>query len=83
MQAQRYLSGRGAPRDSAIAARWLWKSVGKENPQAAVLLADLYARGDGVSRSCDQARMLLVAAAKKGSADAGARLRNLEAGGCR
>ncbi len=80
--AQRYLEGRDAPRDSSQAAKWLWKAVGKQNPGAALMLADLYARGDGVAKSCDQARLLLVAAAKKGAPSAGLRLRNLESNGC-
>jgi len=46
------------------------------------MLAELYARGDGVAKSCDQARLLLVAAAKKGAPSAGLRLRNLESNGC-
>ena len=70
-------------RDSAEAAKLLWKAVGKENATAAILLSDLYRRGDGVARSCDQARLLLVAAAKRGSAQAAQQLRNLELQGCR
>jgi len=80
--AQRYLEGKNGPRDSSQAAKWLWKAVGKQNPGAALMLAELYARGDGVAKSCDQARLLLVAAAKKGAPSAGLRLRNLESNGC-
>src|SRR5436189_6220643 len=80
--AQRYLEGKNGPRDSSQAAKWLWKAVGKQNPGAALMLAELYARGDGVAKSCDQARLLLVAAAKKGAPNAGLRLRNLESNGC-
>jgi hypothetical protein len=39
-------------------------------------------RGDGVSKSCDQARLLLDAAARKGARAAAERLRNLPAFGC-
>ena len=81
--AQRYLEGSMGVRDSAEAAKLLWKAVGKENATAAILLSDLYRRGDGVARSCDQARLLLVAAAKRGSAQAAQQLRNLELQGCR
>jgi hypothetical protein len=81
--AERCLQGKGTTPDPAAAARWLWKAVGKENPRAALLLADLYAHGDGVSKSCDQARILLVVAAGKGVPEAGQRLRNLETNGCR
>jgi len=75
-QAQRYLSP--ASRDSAEAAKWLWKAVGKENPKAVLLLSDLYVNGDGVAKSCDQARLLLIVAAKKGNADAASRLSSLD-----
>jgi hypothetical protein len=81
--AQRYLNGtNGQGRDSAEAARWLWKSIAKHNGEATVLLADLYMRGDGVSKNCDQARVLLDSAASKGVSGAGERLRNLQAFGC-
>ena len=79
--AKRYLNG--TPRDSAAAAQWLWTAVGKRNLAATMALSDLYLRGDGVPRSCDQARLLLDAAARKGGAGAGERLRNLQAFGCR
>jgi hypothetical protein len=81
--AERYLQGKGTTPDPAAAARWLWKAVGKDNPRAALMLADLYAHGDGVSKSCDQARVLLGVAAGKGVSEAGPRLRNLETNGCR
>jgi TPR repeat protein len=81
--AQRYLSTTGGvQRNSAEAAQWLWKSVAKHNSEATLLLADLYLRGDGVSKNCDQARVLLDAAARKGISRAGERLRNLQAFGC-
>ena len=75
-QAERYLSP--SSRDSAEAARWLWKAVGKENGRAVLLLSDLYAKGDGVAKSCDQARLLLTIAAKKGNSDAASRLTTLD-----
>lgn len=81
--AERYLSGaQGERRDTAEASKWLWRSVAKHNEQASVRLADLYLRGDGVSKNCDQARMLLDSAARKGIPAAGERLRNLQAFGC-
>ena len=81
--AQRYLSGTGGDaRDSSEAAQWLWKSVAKHNGQAILLLADLYLRGDGVAKNCEQGRVLLDSAAQKGVAGAGERLRNLQAFGC-
>jgi hypothetical protein len=84
LTAEGYLQGRyGSARNTSEAAKWLWKSVAKQNSTASVLLANLYMQGDGVSKSCDQARLLLVAAAKKGSSAAAQSLRNLESGGCK
>ena len=81
--AQRYyLEGTTGSRDATEAAKWLWKAVGKQNPSALVMLSDLYLRGDGVPRSCDQARLLLVAAVKKGAPEAAERLRRVELNGC-
>lgn len=78
--AQRYLTSR--PRYSAEAARWLWKAMAKHNGPASVALADLYLKGDGVSKNCDQARLLLDSAAQRGVTGAGERLRHLRAFGC-
>jgi hypothetical protein len=81
--AEKYLNAApGAARDSQQAAAWLWKAVAKQNMAATLLLSDLYLRGDGVTKSCDQARLLLDAAARKGVAAAAERLRNLQAFGC-
>lgn len=81
--AQGYLEGKHGRRDSTEAAKWLWKAVAKQNSTADILLANLYMTGDGVSKSCDQARLLLVAATQKGAPNAGEKLRSLETGGCR
>jgi hypothetical protein len=82
--AERYLhSGPGTARDSRQAATWLWKAVAKQNATASVMLSDLYLRGDGVGKSCDQARLLLDAASRRGATAAAERLRNLQAFGCR
>jgi hypothetical protein len=81
--AQRFLHGStGQARDTAEAAKWLWKSIAKHNGPAMLELADLYLKGDGVSKNCDQARVLLDSAARQGMAGAGGRLRNLQAFGC-
>jgi TPR repeat protein len=82
-QAEEFLNGRKYPRDSAIAAKYLWKAVGKENTSAILLLSDMYMAGDGVPKSCDQARLLLTAAARKGVPQAADKLRNLLRSGCR
>jgi TPR repeat protein len=81
--AQAYLSGTsGEPRNSAEAAKWLWKSMAKHNSTATLTLADLYLKGDGVAKNCDQARVLLDSAARAGMKQAGEQLRHLQAFGC-
>jgi TPR repeat protein len=81
--AERYLNASpGGARDTRQASTWLWKAVAKQNLAATILLSDLYLRGDGVTKSCDQARLLLDAAARKGGTAAAQRLRNLQAFGC-
>jgi hypothetical protein len=65
--AERYLREKSGPGSSAAAANSLWAAVKKGNVSAEIALADLYARGDGVTKNCDQARVLLRAAAEKGS----------------
>ncbi len=81
--AQSYLNGTaGRQRDSAEAAKWLWKAIAKHNGEAALLLSDLYLKGDGVAQNCDQARVLLDAAAVRGVKGAAERLRHLQAFGC-
>lgn len=83
IQAQDFLDGRsGKPRNTQLAAEWLWKAVRKENVEATVLLSGLYLRGEGVEKSCDQARLLLDAAALKGRKDAADQLKDLSAFGC-
>jgi hypothetical protein len=68
--------------DLSEAVRLLWISVEKGNPSAELTLAELYWRGQGVARNCDQTRILLSAAARKGNADAEKRLRQFEREGC-
>jgi hypothetical protein len=80
-EAQKYLSGNQL--NSGEAVPWLWKAVAKGNAGATVTLADLYLRGVGVAKNCDQGRLLLDVAAKKGATGAAEQLRNLQAFGCR
>jgi hypothetical protein len=81
--AEKYLNaGPGMGRNSPQAVAWLWRAVAKQNLTATMLLSDLYLRGDGVAKSCDQARLLLDVAARKGRAAAAERLRNMQAFGC-
>jgi TPR repeat protein len=78
--AEEYLTGKRGPRNTAVAATFLWKAVSKENTTAILLLSDLYRTGDGVPKSCDQARLLLYAAARKNVPEAGQKLRDLQVG---
>lgn len=77
-----YLNGSNGPRDSAKAAKQLWAAVGNGNSDAEVILAGLYATGDGVAKSCVQGRVLLLAAVKSGNAQAQTKLDQLNATGC-
>ena len=67
--------------DAAAAAAWLWKSTSRGNPDAPVRLADMYIRGNGVPKSCEQALVLLRSAAMKENAPARNRLAALYANG--
>ena len=49
----------------------LWKQVRRGNTRAEIMLAKLYLYGNGVAQSCEQAHLLLSAAAKKRSEEAG------------
>jgi len=68
--------------DTSEALRLLWISVEKGNPSAELTLAELYWHGKGMARNCDQARILLSAAARKGNAEAQKQLRQFERDGC-
>jgi PilZ domain len=74
--------GTGAKKVTATPQQ-LWASVQSGNTKAAVALADLYIRGDGVPVNCNQARVLLLVASAKSNADAIRKLRELDkTGGC-
>jgi len=60
----------------------LWSAVQAGSAKAAVTLADLYIRGDGVPVNCDQARVLLLFASQRRNADAIKKLQQLDATGC-
>ena len=82
--AWQYLAGQGGrPRDPVAASRLLWTAIEKGNLTAETVLANLYLRGEGVPKSCDQARVLLSAASEKGSIEARQKLRELNQTGCR
>ena len=81
-QARNILRGNHRQRDLSSAVNLLWTGVRKGYVPAEVTLADLYARGDGVERSCEQARVLLQAAVEKGSPEGRRRLVALKQQGC-
>jgi TPR repeat protein len=81
LQAREILKGRdreGLPE----AVRLLWIAVEKGNSAAEVTLAEMYRLGEGVSKNCDQTRILLSAAARKGNSDAQRRLERFMQSGC-
>jgi len=81
--AEGYLNGvNGQQRNTAEAVPWLWKAVEKRNTEATLLLSDLYLHGNGVPKNCDQAHVLLDAAASRGAHDAAVRLQNMRVYGC-
>ena len=61
----------------------LWSAVASGNSSAEVDLARLYLKGAGVPRNCEQAKVLLAAAAKRGSVEARQQLNKLRVSGCR
>lgn len=68
--------------DRSAEATRLWSAVASGDSSAEVDLARLYLRGEGVPRNCEQARVLLRAAAKGGSSEARLALKKLRTRGC-
>ncbi len=81
-QAQQILKNRGKVAELPEAVRLLWIAVEKGNAGAEIALAELYRTGRGVAKSCDQTRILLTAAARKGSEEAQRSLQQFEQEGC-
>ncbi len=81
-QAMELLHGKNGSVDTSEAVRLLWLSVEKGNPNAELSLAELYWHGEGVARNCDQTRILLSAAARKGSPEAQKKLQQFRREGC-
>ena len=65
------------------AAGLLWMAVEKGSSDAEIELADLYGRGDGVPKNCQQARILLAAARNGHNRLAGKESAELNVYGCR
>lgn len=72
----------GAAQDRSAEATRLWSAVGSGDSSAEVDLARLYLKGEGVPRNCQQAKVLLRAAAKGGSSEARQELKKLRSRGC-
>jgi hypothetical protein len=70
-------------RDRNARARQLWSSLAAGDDSAEVPLAQLYLKGDGVPRNCEQAQVLLRAASKKGNVEAMRQLQQLGKRACR
>jgi TPR repeat protein len=76
-------SGGNASRQKpTMTPQQLWTSVQAGNTKAAVALAELYIKGEGVPQSCNQARVLLLVASEKRNAEAIKRLHELDKTGC-
>jgi hypothetical protein len=81
--ARQSFAGENTQRGRSDVARQLWSAVEAGDSSAEVALAELYLKGDGVPRSCEQARVLLRAASKSGNSDALKQLRRLNKNTCR
>jgi hypothetical protein len=81
-QAMQILRGKSSGADQSEVVRLLWISVEKGNLSAELALAEMYWYGMGVARNCDQTRILLNAAARKGSAEAQKWLQDFQRQGC-
>ena len=68
--------------DSRESVESLWGAVQGGSVAAERSLAERFARGEGVIKNCEQAKVLLKAAANRGSREARLRLYELETQGC-
>ena len=64
------------------AIQLFWSAVEKGNTAAEIDLAELFRTGRGVAKNCDQTRILLSAAVRKGSVEARKRLEQVQREGC-
>jgi hypothetical protein len=81
-QALQILSAPSRASEIPDAVRLLWVAVEKGNTGAEIDLAELFRKGRGVAKNCDQTRILLSAAARKGSVEARKRLEAFRREGC-
>jgi hypothetical protein len=82
LEALQILRSPNRAREAPAAVQLLWTAVEKGNVGAEIDLAELFRTGRGVSKNCDQTRILLSAAARKGSAEARKRLEAFQREGC-
>jgi TPR repeat protein len=82
LAAQDVLKNKNSEAGVPEAVRLLWIAVEKGNSNAEVTLAELYRQGQGVAKSCDQTKILLTAAARKGNVEAQKRLEQFQQEGC-
>lgn len=71
------------PAEKARAAGLLWTAVSAGSSDAEIELADVYGRGEGVRKNCQQARILLAAAQDKNNPLAAKESTELGVYGCR
>jgi len=83
LQALQVLRSPSRASEIPSAVRLLWVAVEKGNTNAEIDLAELFRTGKGVAKNCDQTRILLSAAARKGSAEARKRLEAFLREGCK
>jgi hypothetical protein len=76
------LNGNSGRQRAALTPQQLWASVQAGNAKAAVALAELYIKGEGVPQNCNQARVLLLVASEKRNAEAIKRLQELDKTDC-
>ena len=77
-----YRQSPNSAQDRSAEAIRLWSSIASGNSSAEVDLARLYLSGEGVSRNCEQAKVLLQAAAKRGSVEAQRQLKKVRTSCC-
>jgi TPR repeat protein len=78
MPGQLQVSGTPSSSKKQMTPEQLWASVQAGNSKAAVTLAELYIKGEGVPQNCQQARILLLAASEKRNEAAIKRLQELD-----
>lgn len=72
------VSGTPSSIKKQITPEQLWAAVQAGNSKAAVTLAELYIKGEGVAQNCQQARILLLVASEKRNETAIKRLQELD-----